>query len=59
MENDDPVMEAYAQKAYETYVEYWTASFGPEHDHVEWAKLHQMVRACWVEVAKAIHGEHS
>lgn len=57
MENDDPVMEVYAQKAYEAYVEYWKASFGPEHDHVPWNELHQMVKACWIAVAKAIHGD--
>jgi len=57
MENDDPVMEVYAQKAYEAYVEYWKASFGPEHDHVPWSELHQKVKACWIAVAKAIHGD--
>ncbi len=57
MENDDdPVMEAYAQLGYEAYVEYWKASVGVEHGQDEWDKLHQMEKASWVEVAKAVTG---
>jgi len=59
MENDDPVMEAYAQKAYETYSGYWKASFNCETDPPSWDELHELEKASWVEVAKAIHGEHS
>ncbi len=54
MENDDPVMEVYARLAYEAHARFWKGQEGPDGGFQSWDEIHELEKASWVAVAKAV-----